>query len=298
MAPIDRRFCIDRWEASVVEVGAGGDVPFSPFLLVEGHDVRAVSAPGVFPQGYVSGAQALSALRAPRRKLALCSPMGWPEDMQCVGPGKTRLYGYSAARERGRCNDTGRSPMLAVWGPGALSSASDWDPLKMNDPRLNQLDGSLARTGAHPDCTNEYGVFEHGRGNLARWTRRPRRHVPVKGYYLDTTLNGEGCALPGRRRTTFLPRLLDDGFTLLRQARADAPSTARQLPRSCRSWRRVLGPLASPWPPGRRRLGDDWRKVAKEDGLRFGQDGVRLGAPADAEDQRRRDDLDDHRGQA
>jgi hypothetical protein len=101
-------------------------------------------------------------------------------------------YGYSNEREHGRCNDAGRSPMLAVWGLHGDSSPEDWSPLKMNDERLNQLPGSLARTGAHAECTNEYGVFDMV-GNLHEWTSDPAGTFQG-GYYLDTKLNGAGCA--------------------------------------------------------------------------------------------------------
>jgi sulfatase modifying factor 1 len=187
MASIDHRFCIDRWEATLVEMSPVGDHPYSPFQVVDGHEVRAVSVPGVFPQAYLSGSQAATACeRAGKR---LCSPMEWRK--ACVGP-DTQLYGYAESRERGRCNDAGRSPMLAIFGGAALTEASDWDPLKMNDPRLNQLDGSLAKTGAHASCTNDYGVFDMV-GNLHEWTNDPDGTFQG-GYYLDTSLNGEGCS--------------------------------------------------------------------------------------------------------
>jgi sulfatase modifying factor 1 len=187
MASIERRYCVDRWEGSLVETGSGGERPFSPFLIVEGHEVRAASVSGVFPQGYISGSQAQAACeRAGKR---LCSTNEWRK--ACVGP-KAELYGYAHAHERGRCNDGGRSPMLALWGGAALTEPSGWDPLKMNDPRLNQIDGGLARTGSHPSCTNDYGVFDMV-GNLHEWTSDPRGTFQG-GYFLDTSINGEGCS--------------------------------------------------------------------------------------------------------
>ena len=187
MASIEHRFCVDRWEGSLVELGPSGAQPFSPFSLVEGHEVRAASVPGVFPQGYISGSQAEAACeRAGKR---LCSTNEWRK--ACIGPAN-ELYGYARSRERGRCNDAGRSPMLALWGGAALTEASDWDPFKMNDPRLNQIDGGLARTGAHPSCTNDYGVFDMV-GNLHEWTSDPGGTFQG-GYFLDTSLNGEGCS--------------------------------------------------------------------------------------------------------
>ena len=62
---------------------------------------------------------------------------------------------------------------------------------EMNDPRLNQLEGTLALTGAHEECTNDYGVYDMV-GNLHEWTSDP--HGTFQGgYYLDTHRNGDGC---------------------------------------------------------------------------------------------------------
>jgi formylglycine-generating enzyme len=63
---------------------------------------------------------------------------------------------------------------------------------EMNDPRLNQLTETLAPTGSHEGCTNDYGVYDMV-GNLHEWTDDP--HGTFQGgYYLDTHLNGDGCA--------------------------------------------------------------------------------------------------------
>ena len=82
--------------------------------------------------------------------------------------------------------------MLAIWGSTVLAEPSGWDPLKMNDPRLNQLEGALARTGSHSGCTNDYGVYDMV-GNLHEWTSDPNGTFQG-GYYLDTSINGEGCS--------------------------------------------------------------------------------------------------------
>jgi hypothetical protein len=187
MASIEGRFCVDRWEASLVEETESGDRPFPYTEIAEGHVVRAVSAPGVMPQGYVSGADAGQACARSGKRL--CSRMEWRK--ACAGP-RSRLFGYANYRQRGRCNDSGRSPMLAIWGSELLNSRRDWDPLKMNDARLNAIPGSLAATGSHETCTNEYGVFDMV-GNLHEWTSDPRGTFQG-GYYLDTTINGDGCA--------------------------------------------------------------------------------------------------------
>ena len=58
-SPSPRRFCVDKYEASLVEVLADGtEKPFPHYLPVDGHDVRAVSKAHAFPQGYISEVQA------------------------------------------------------------------------------------------------------------------------------------------------------------------------------------------------------------------------------------------------
>jgi hypothetical protein len=187
MANIDDRFCIDRWEDSMVEVLRDGrDVPWPPFGAVEeGHALRAVSVPNVFPQAYVSGAQAARACAAAGKRL--CAPVEWRK--ACMGPAP-KTFGYGNDRVTGRCNDTGYSPMLRVFPQVGVS----WTLVgmtEMNDPRLNQLDQTLAPTGSHDACTNDYGVYDMV-GNLHEWTNDPNGTFQG-GYYLDTHLNGDGC---------------------------------------------------------------------------------------------------------
>ncbi len=189
MAPIDQRsgrFCIDRWEAGLVDVlGAGDERPHSPYYPVGTSVVRAVSRPGVFPQGYVSAVEAQQAcVRSGKR---LCRPSEWRK--ACLGP-DTLVYGYGSRAEPRRCNDHGRSPILATFGPQAFApSRHAWD--FMNTPSLNQLDGTLAKTGDHPGCTNGYGVYDMV-GNLHEWVADPKGTF-YGGYYQDTRQHGEGC---------------------------------------------------------------------------------------------------------
>ena len=61
----------------------------------------------------------------------------------------------------------------------------------MNDPQLNQLAGTLAETGSHEACTNDYGVHDMV-GNLHEWVDDPKGTFQG-GYYLDVTQNGDGC---------------------------------------------------------------------------------------------------------
>ena len=68
MAPVDQRtgrFCVDRWEAGLVDVlPTGEERAHSPFYPVGSATVRAVSRPNVFPQGYISAVQAQAACAA------------------------------------------------------------------------------------------------------------------------------------------------------------------------------------------------------------------------------------------
>ena len=69
----------------------------------------------------------------------------------------------------------------------------------MNDPRLHELDHSVAPTGAFPSCTNEYGVYDMV-GNLHEWVNDPEGTF-FGGFFMDTYQNGEGCEY----RTIFHP---------------------------------------------------------------------------------------------
>lgn len=188
MANVDNRFCVDRWEGSLIEVQADGAVanwaPYGP--LEDGHSLRAVSRPNVYPQAYISGAQAAQACAAAGKRL--CSPVEWRK--ACVGP-RDQKFGYGNERVSGRCNDQGRSPMLRLY-PQVARSWSLVGLAEMNDARLNQLEGTLTPTGSHEECTNEYGVYDMV-GNLHEWTSDPNGTFQG-GYYLDTHINGDGCS--------------------------------------------------------------------------------------------------------
>ncbi len=184
MASVDGRFCVDRYEGSLVEVLPSGQERAYPFYQgVEGHTVRAVSAPGVKPQAHISERQAMDACRASGKRL--CKPQEWRT--ACMGPEKT-TWGYGAQKEDSRCNDHGRSPIGVIY---PQAGRPNWGWNQLNDEKLNQVEGTLAETGAHSGCTNGYGVFDMV-GNLHEWVDDPAGTFQG-GYYQDTHLNGDGC---------------------------------------------------------------------------------------------------------
>ncbi len=186
MANVDNRFCVDRYEASLVEILPNGDErSYDAYNTVEGHVVRAVSERGVYPHGYISEVQAKDACARSGKRL--CKADEWKK--ACMGPKKT-TFGYGQTRVAGRCNDHGVSPMISVMNL-RVDQPGTWTHDKMNDPRLNQAPNTLSRTGEHASCTNGYGVYDMV-GNLHEWVDDPDGTFQG-GYYLDTHINGDGC---------------------------------------------------------------------------------------------------------
>jgi sulfatase modifying factor 1 len=183
MALVSGRFCIDRWEASLVETGPAGDRPFSPYQTPSGRSVRAVSLEGVVPQAYVSRDQAARACEGSGKRL--CLEDEWQSACRGESP---HAFPYGDAREKGACNDSGISPLRVFYRDPAIAYSDG----PMNDPRLNQQPNTLAKTGAFARCSNGFGVFDMV-GNLHEWVASARPTFRG-GYYLDTHINGDGCA--------------------------------------------------------------------------------------------------------
>ncbi|MFO0556812.1 MAG: SUMF1/EgtB/PvdO family nonheme iron enzyme [Polyangiales bacterium] len=185
MARIDEQFCIDRYEASLVEVASdGSERSWSAFHSPERVRVRAVTQRGVVPQGYISADQAARACAASGKRL--CSDREWVR--ACSGPRRTQ-FTYGHQRVAGACNeDHSRHPVVQLFGH---TRRYLWNGVFMNDPQLNQLTGTLAATGAHESCTNDYGVFDM-QGNLHEWTADSEGTFRG-GYYMDNRINGDGC---------------------------------------------------------------------------------------------------------
>lgn len=179
-----RAYCIDRYEASVVELAGNAERPHSPFVSVKGLRVKAVSRAGVFPQAYISRNEAEAACTAAHKRL--CTEDEWVT--ACKGRHPT-TYPYGDERHEGQCNDNGKAPLGVVYADMGSQAFGSFEA--MNDPRLNQVPGSLARTGSHARCRSGYGVFDMV-GNVHEWVADPGGTFRG-GYYLDTQKNGPGC---------------------------------------------------------------------------------------------------------
>ncbi len=188
MGNVDGRFCVDKWEGSLALLR--DDDTTEPWPATTVLDLtrryRAVSEPGLVPQAYISGTQAAEACRQAGKRL--CESAEWR--LACSGSEGT-IYPYGPAHVDRRCNDYGNAPMY-VFYPQVDRSWALVTNTDMNDPRLNLLEQTLAKTGAHAECVNDYGLFDMV-GNLHEWTADPNGTFQG-GYYLDTTINGEGCA--------------------------------------------------------------------------------------------------------
>jgi hypothetical protein len=212
-------FCIDRWEASMVDEKTGE--PLSPYYPPEVHLLRevwqawdldrasfggdgarampipelgewqrthafhakAVSRPGVVPQAYVPYPVAKRACESAGKRL--CTEAEWVQ--ACKGQAATK-FPYGDAFDRERCN---------VWGyihPGVVlhQGAS----FGHRDPRLNLVaEGGehplLRLTGATPSCASRWGADAAYDmvGNIDEWVDGERPEF-VGGFYARATKNG------------------------------------------------------------------------------------------------------------
>jgi hypothetical protein len=182
-------FCVDRWEGYVVEVVDGGEMDHSPYDTVGGLTVRAATAQGVVPQGYISQVQAAAACANAGKRL--CSAAEFA--LACRGPDAANDYPYGGTTHiPGDCNEGKGSSVARFFGSNALL----WTYAEFNDPILNQWDGGLAPTGSYPQCVSPYGVWDCV-GNLHEWgsdAPDAKGHGRFRGgFYGDAEINGPGC---------------------------------------------------------------------------------------------------------
>jgi sulfatase modifying factor 1 len=215
-----RAFCVDRWEASMVDRETGEKLspyyPPQPRLLREvwqaweldapafgsegarrmpipelgrwqrthSFDAKAVSRAGAVPQAYVPYPVAKRACENAGKRL--CTRDEWVT--ACKGEAQTK-FPYGEAFDRSKCN---------IWGyvhPGVVlhQGAS----FGHRDPRLNLVanDGGehplLRTTGATPTCRSSWGgdgIYDMV-GNIDEWVEGERPEF-VGGFYARSTSNG------------------------------------------------------------------------------------------------------------
>ncbi len=186
MANVQGRYCIDRYEATLDVTNSKGRTlrrhsPYHPVKKAE--TVKARVRRGVTPQAYITQREAKAACEAAGKRL--CTNEEWVT--ACKGKSPT-TYPYGDDHVPKRCNDSGVSPLRKLHGKDE-STAFGFDA--MNDPKLNKIRGTVARTGAFRRCRNSYGLYDMV-GNLHEWTSDPGGTFRG-GYYLDTSINGNGC---------------------------------------------------------------------------------------------------------
>ncbi len=187
MVLVASRFCVDKYEGSLVERGPDGAMrPVSPYQTPaqDGTVYVARSVANVVPQGYISAKQASDACKAAGKRL--CHPSEWR--VACAGS-NGYAFPYGPTRIDGRCHDSGATPMMTYHSD---TMKRGWGKVELNDPRNNQLEGGLAKTGSYPECVNDWGAFDMV-GNLHEWTADPNGTFQG-GYWLDTAQHGDGCA--------------------------------------------------------------------------------------------------------
>lgn len=200
-------FCIDRFEAYVMELDDGKETPHLHSVHPKGESLVAKVAFNAYPQGSINKIQAERACRNAGKRL--CTLAEWK--MACMGPEGSK-YPYGDVEEKDRCNT--RKTHLVTQFYGA-------DPMKwgdgMNDPLLNLMKGYLMKGGDSPGCVSGYGVYDMV-GNLHEWVSdlvtesmagpggaketkgntpllrvEPGNGIFMGGFFSTGTQNGEGC---------------------------------------------------------------------------------------------------------
>jgi formylglycine-generating enzyme len=185
MIAIDDGFCIDPYEAALEAISPDGTpTSWSPYASPKDEAIyRAISKRLQIPQAYISQRAAKAACERSGKRL--CRDEEWSR--ACRGEVKTQ-YPYGEIRRVGYCNDAAREPLAAV---RAADGRTLFETGKLDDPRLNQVDRTIAPAGLFSRCRSEAPVFDMV-GNLHEWTDDPQGTMRG-GFYLDTTKLGEGC---------------------------------------------------------------------------------------------------------
>ncbi len=202
MVDVRGRFCIDRYEDSLIDRDSGRalspyyhptpgqtrasyerwqkkrltegpesarqmPVPPPPQWEIDGHYTpEAVSRRDVLPNGYLDQKLARQACEAAGKRL--CTPDEWVT--ACRGE-QDRQFPYGSSYQQGACNVYREShPALILHGNASIGHL---------DPRLNQVtfhgEPLLRKTGQTPECRSQWGsdaVYDMV-GNLDEWVDDP-----------------------------------------------------------------------------------------------------------------------------
>ena len=175
----------DEWTQRLLDGSAGVDVPL-PILgdwqRTETFRPRAVSRSGAVPQGYLSKPLAENACRAAGKRL--CTIDEWTT--ACRGQQNTK-FPYGGSYRQAACN------VFRSDHPGLILHGNF--SVDLLDPRLNtvvaQGESLLRATGATATCKSVWGddaVYDMV-GNLDEWVDDPEGTF-VGGFYARPTRNG------------------------------------------------------------------------------------------------------------
>nr|AYM54118.1 hypothetical protein [Chondromyces catenulatus] len=218
MAKVARSFCVDRYEASLVDAETGEElspyyvpsrpqalsiekfwqeerlrvgppdareIPLPPlpgFQRTRSFEPRAVSRRGRVPQGYLTGP--LAALACKNAKKRLCTIDEWR--VACRGD-KDRRFPYGDTYEPGKCNIFREAHPAAILHGNASIGHSD--------PRLNMVKAGdkplLRRTGEARACASTWegdGIADMV-GNVDEWVDDPEGTF-MGGFYARAKKDG------------------------------------------------------------------------------------------------------------
>lgn len=192
MVSVRGQFCIDRYEASLVDAQERALSPYYPpshdellhvlsvfrnvtprraaprlplppdFSQTDSFEPRARSVPAMIPSGYMSGVMARRACENAGKRL--CKPDEWIT--ACKGQRATK-FPYGDRYAEGVCNVFREAhPAVVLYGDASKNHM---------DPRLNLAEGRqgplLRKTGSTPECRSEWGpdaIYDMV-GNLDEW---------------------------------------------------------------------------------------------------------------------------------
>jgi formylglycine-generating enzyme required for sulfatase activity len=231
MVDIRAQFCIDRYEAALVdakqgreispyyhptrqavqreyghwqkarlasEIQASREMPVPPppvWELKEEFEPKAVVEANVVPSGYMSADLAEVACKNAGKRL--CTPDEWR--LACRGDGN-RKFPYGTEYVQGRCNVFREGhPAEILHGNASINHL---------DPRLNQVRAGgkplLRRTGATPECASTWGsdaVYDMV-GNLDEWVDDPKG-LFLGGFFSRSTKEGCDSSISAHPRSYF-----------------------------------------------------------------------------------------------